>query len=303
MSFKPTITIIGANGILGAHTLRAILSEPFINSYALPIRVVTRDLPKISATLGNPREGTLKAYLANVETGDGLDAAFEGADVIINLLGIKFTHNKVADVAASSGVKVYIPSEYSTYINGTGLFKNLYKFKIDALAYARSKGLNAISVATGNFLEWLLVTPVFGMNVPEKGKLLYYGDADTKITSTSLVDVGKTLASLAAKDLATIPQEVVVGGDTFTIGELKEAYEEATGTKLELVEKPLAEIREEGLNIVANGPKSVADFGTGLRAVIATSHATYDAKNNEYVSKDLFKFSTLNEVAQATLRK
>lgn len=303
MSYKPTVTVLGANGALGIHVLRALVSDTFKQSYSLPIRVVTRDLSKIQASLG-VTDVELKPYSANIQTGEGLDSAFNGADVVINLLAIDFSHDKIVDTAAAAGsVKLYIPSEFGTYIPGSGPFKNIFGSKIPNLEYALSKGLHAVSLAKGAFFEWVLDLPVVGLNAPEKGKFTYYGSIDTKITSTSLVDVGKVVASLAAKEPSSVPSEVLVGGDTFTLRELKAAYEKAFNVTLENVARPLEEIVQKGEEVAKNGVKSLDDFVEGLDAVLATGRLTHKTEHNDFVAKGNFKFIGLEEAAAAAVAR
>lgn len=102
MSYKPTIAVVGVNGFLGFDVLKAMLSDTFKASYALPIRVVTRDFSKIKAKLGDVTDADIKAYQADLQTGEGLAEAFEGANVVVNLLGFGFSHDKVAEAAAAA---------------------------------------------------------------------------------------------------------------------------------------------------------------------------------------------------------
>lgn len=304
MSAKPTVTLLGANGVLGVHVLNALLSSTFKSSYSLPIRVVTRDLAKIKSALGpQVADADVKGYSADVVTGEGLGVAFEGADVVVNLLGIEFSHNKVVDAAAAAGsVKLYLPSEFSTFNDNLGPFRDLLKIKDDALEYAVSKGLNTVAVVTGTFLELFLTFPFGGVNSPERGQFSYYGDIDTKVTSTAFADVGNTVASLGLKDPSTIPRHVLVG-DTFSLRDLKSAYEKANNTTLTEVPKPKSEIVDRALAIVGAGAKNLPEFVEVIQAVMATGRAEYEPKGNEFVSAGLFQFKTLDVVAAETAQK
>lgn len=297
MSYKPTVTVLGANGTIGVHVLRALVSDTFKHSFTLPIRVVTRDSAKIQSDLV-VTDSDLKGYSANVETGEGLDAAFKGADVVVNLLGAQFSHNSIVDAAAAAGsVKLYFPSEFGSYIGNAGPFKNIFASKTANLDYALSKGLHAVSVSNGNFAEWTFNLPIVGLNALKPGQFLYYGDLDTKFTATSLVDVGKAVAALSAKDPTTVPRDVFIGGATVSLREFKAVYEKAFQTKLEDVARPLDEIVQKADAVCANGVQSMEDFLAGLSALLATGRIVVEPKHNDFVAKGAFEFRGLEEVA------
>lgn len=297
---KPSVVVVGANGVLGPHVLKALVSENFKSLYQLPIRVVTRDASKSSAISGDD----FKYYTADLLSGEGLEEAFKDVDVVINLLGTKIPHTKVADAAAAAKAKLYFPSEYGTDIENSGEYKNLFKIKIDALAYARSLGLKAVAINCGAFAEFILtVPPFFGINFPEPGKFTYYGDLSTKLSITSLVDVGKVIASVAAKDPSTIPDKVVFSGQNATIEQIKEAYEKAAGTTLEPIQLPLSEVTGPALEVAKRGAQSELDFLTGLKGAVYAGAVFHVPAQNEFVSKGLFTFTPIDEAAKYIVKK
>ena len=123
MSYKPTLVIVGVNGTIGKHVLNALFSSTFKSLYSLPIRAITRDASKARELAPNTTDAELKFYTADIASGEGLDKAFEGADVVINLLGYSVSHSKVADAAAASKAKLYLPSEFGSDLNEAGAHK------------------------------------------------------------------------------------------------------------------------------------------------------------------------------------
>ncbi|KAF5092372.1 hypothetical protein D0Z03_002898 [Geotrichum reessii] len=303
-SYKPTVVIVGINGTIGSHAINAFLSPTFNSLFTLPIRIVTRDPSKIKAAVPAITDDNVKFYNADIATGEGLATAFEGTDVIVNILGTEVSHAAVIEAAAVAKPKIYIPSEFGTDIPATKPFVNLFKVKTDVVELARSKGLKTVSIVNGAFSEWLLTIPPFaGVNFPEAGQFQYYGDGEAKISTTSLPDVGKTIASIASKDPAIVPDYITIAGDLVTPRKISDTYTVVTGQKLTDVALPLDEITIPAEKIAKEGPKSGIEFLTGLRGVLYNNYMSYEPKHNEFVSKGLFEFTPFGEVAKYTLAK
>ncbi|KAF5102400.1 hypothetical protein DV451_001895 [Geotrichum candidum] len=302
--YKPTVAILGINGAIGVHALNAFLSPTFSSLFTLPIRIVTRDPSKIKANVPAITDDNVKFYNANIATGEGLATVFEGVDVIINLLGTEVSHTAVIEAAAAAKPKVYIPSEFGTDIPASGPYANLFKVKTDAIELARSKGLKTVSIITSAFSEWLFLVPALsGINFPESGQFQYYGDDSVKIGTTSLVDIGKVIASVASKNPATLPDYIRVAGDVVSPRKVSNAYTAVTGQKLTDVALPLEEITTPARKIAKEGPKSGNDFLVGLRGVLYDHYLVGSHEHNEFVSKGLFKFTPFTEVAKRVLGK
>ncbi|KAF5113505.1 hypothetical protein DV452_003660 [Geotrichum candidum] len=303
-AYKPTVAILGINGTIGVHALNAFLSPTFSSLFTLPIRIVTRDPSKIKANVPAITDDNVKFYSANIATGEGLAAVFEGVDVIVNLLGTEVSHTAVIEAAVAAKPKLYLPSEFGTDIPASGPYLNLFKVKTDVVDLARSKGLKTVSIVNGAFSEWLLTVPPFaGVDFPEPGQFQYYGDGSAKIDTTSLVDVGKVIASVASKDPATLPDYIRVAGDVVSPRKISDAYTAATGQKLTDVALPLEEITTPTKKIAKEGPKSGNDFLVGLRGVLYDQYMASAHEHNEFVSKGLFKFTPFTEVAKRVLGK
>lgn len=303
-AYKPTVAILGINGAIGSHALNAFLSPTFSSLFTLPIRIVTRDSSKIKAAVPAITDENVKFYTADITTGEGLATAFEGVDVIVNILGVSVPHTAVIEAAAAAKPKVYIPSEFGSDIPATGPYINLFKVKTDAVELARSKGLKTVSIVNNAFSEWLLVVPPFGgVNFPEAGQFQYYGSDSVEIDTTSLVDVGKVIASVASKDPATLPDYIKVAGDVVSPRKISDAYTAATGQKLTDVALPLEEITTPAKKIAKEGPKSGNDFLVGLRGVLYDHYLVSSHEHNEFVSNGLFEFTSFTEVAKHVLGK
>lgn len=300
---KHTIAIVGVNGVLGTHVIAALLSPIFRASYNLPIRAITRDPSKARSIAPDSTDADLKFFTADVVSGEGLDEVFEGVDVVINLLGMEFSHQKVADSAATAHIKLYIPSEFGVDIPNSGPYADLLRFKTEHVDYARRLGLNSVVLITSLFTEWLCSIPAFGINAPEPGEFRYYGDFDTKVATTSLIDFGKIIASIVAKDPASIPPKILTRSSVVTPRIMYETYKKTTGKELKIVALPLEEIDVPALEIVEEGAKSSEEFITGLLGLMYTGRMYNEGKDNEFVSKGKFEFQKFESVSRSVWQK
>jgi uncharacterized protein YbjT (DUF2867 family) len=299
--YKPTIIILGATGILGAPTIRALTSETFIHKYSLPIRVITRSPDKIKKEIPAAADpAIIKFVSADVVTGSGIAEAFDGIDVVINLLGVgSFDHNKIADAAAAAKVKLYIPSQFGTDTELAGPYKPIFVAKTEYINHIKSLGLKYTDIITGPFAEYMFTVPdLSGVNSPEPGKLQYYGDFDLKIGVTAVADIGKTIASVVSKDPATIPSKIRIYSGMVSPRIIMQLYKQVTGQELEPVGLPLEIVKEPALKVAQKGVSSMADFFVGLRGAVYDGGLYVPPVENEFVSKGLFKFTPIEEVAK-----
>ncbi|CDO56489.1 hypothetical protein DV113_002608 [Geotrichum candidum] len=311
-SYKPTIAIAGINGTLGRHVLQSLLSEPFVSKINLPIRVISRNPDKIKANVPEVTTLNVEFHNADLHSLDSVTNVFRGADVVVNLVGYgvgqpdSIDHILLANAAAAAGsVKLYIPSEFGAVNDQSGPYNALFAEKPPVLAHIKALGLKPVVFATGPFAEFLLGNPAFGgINSPEAGNLTYYGDNyDVKISTTSMVDIGKSVAAVAVKDPATVPELIKINSAQVSPRVLAEAYHKVTGISLVPVHQPLAVVADPARKVLTEGVKSMADFCTGLVGYFYEGFCDIDGAENEFVSDGLFEFSSLETVIESVFKK
>lgn len=299
-SYKPTIVLLGTNGTVGPYVLDTLISDPFVSKIALPVRAITRDAEKTRSLVSGVTEKNVKFYSADLTNTEELRQVFEGADVVINTLGVgSLNHDVIADAAAAAKVKLYIPSEFGTDIEKAGPYKGLFTVKLKYLEHAKELGLKTSIIVTGAFSELILSRSNFGgINSPEEGKFQYFGDIDTKISATSLIDIGKVVAAVVTKEPSEVPEFVSVSGADISPRILKETYTKVTGKELTDVALPLEDATGPALKVVEEGVKSPQDFGVGLRGAIYEGYIFNSQKDNESISKGLFEFVPFEDIAK-----
>ena len=109
------VTVFGGSGFIGRHVVRALTKR----GYRVRVAVRRPDLAFFLQPLGNV--GQIHAVQANLRYPASIDRAIEGADVVINLVGILSESGRqrfqtvqangakaIADAAASKGISRFV---------------------------------------------------------------------------------------------------------------------------------------------------------------------------------------------------
>lgn len=292
------VTVFGGSGFVGRNLVRALAAR------GARVKVAVRDVDfaLFLKPMGDP--GQVTPVLANIRMPASVAAAVEGADAVVNLVGILYKSGNndfesvqadgarhVAEAAAKAGVKRLIQvSAIGADAEGES-------------AYARTKGLGE-AAARESFPGATIVRPsvIFG---PDDGFfnrfgalarfspfLPLIGGGHTRFQPVYVGDVALALVA-AIEDPAAVGQTYELGGPTtYTFRELMEHVLKITGLKrvllplpfaiakldaafLQLLPKPPLTIDQVKLlardNVVSPGAKTLADLGiaqpTPLEAV------------------------------------
>lgn len=103
MSALKNIAIVGATGGLGQEIARLSASK----GYA--VTAVVRDLAKATEMFGTT--SAVKIAVANIETGEGLDAAFNGVDVVVEVISNSQRPNGIQTIVSkceSNNIQVFV---------------------------------------------------------------------------------------------------------------------------------------------------------------------------------------------------
>ncbi|CAG8606789.1 10576_t:CDS:2, partial [Acaulospora morrowiae] len=163
---------------------------------------------------------------------DELVNALEGTDVLISTISLRCDiFNIQCNLLAAAkkvGVKRFIPSEFgmehtpSTEI----LLKETGRFQKEL----EKSGLEYTFIYNGLFQEYL---GWIGFDVKNKS-VKFYVDGNTKLVSTSMADIGKyTVESLKIPEARNA--HIRVAGAILTLDEYLQKFEEASGSKWEVV--------------------------------------------------------------------
>lgn len=268
----PVVAVVGITGLIGPSFVKAVLSPPFEAKFSYPIRVITSDATKAQEKVPELAQHPSKFQIvssANAATGEGLVDAFSGTDIVINLAGLRFSHDEIVKAVAESKPKVYIPSDFGLPGPDFGGYAATFEKKQDLDRKARAiPDLKTVTIYTGLFTEYAYKAPGLGGLTGEASAIVY--EPDAKWVTTSLADVGKAVAAVAAmsKDPSSLPDHVYLKGGELTRSEVVQLYTEITGKQVDITTKPGEEITTAADKVNKAGINSVMDFLTVLTAVL-----------------------------------
>lgn len=302
-----TVTVIGATGFLGRHTVRALAKAGW------RIRAASRHPARGFFLRPMGSVGQIELIKCDVADADSVAAAVAGSDAVVNLTGILFEKGQsfddvqaegaahVAEAAARAGVTALV------HVSAIGADKE------SEAAYARSKaeGEAAVRQAVPGAVI-LRPSIIFG---PEDGFFNKFADMARFFPALPLIGGGKTrfqpvfVGNVAAAITAALDNQAA-RGRTFELGgpgiysfkELMQVILKETGRSraliplpfalasvkaafLQLMPKPLLTMDQVRLlktdNVVAAGAPGLADLGitpTSIEAVLPSYLWRYRAK-------------------------
>lgn len=246
---KPTIAIFGANGALGAPTIAAFESETFKNKIQTPISVFTR------SAAGKTDSEVIKYVEGDVlNDPEGIAEKVKGFDVIISLLSFSPEISQAMEkIVSISKPKFYIPSQFGADVAVAGKFlPGFLAGKEEHSKSLRSQGIKVVDIHTSVFVggPWVYeINGHFGLDTASKS-VTYLGSPDQEVAFTHTNDIGRTIAAIATKDPAELPDKIDVRSGTLTAAQVVKLWETRHNTTLEVKaiipkEQALAEAKED----------------------------------------------------------
>ncbi|CAG8788977.1 20159_t:CDS:2, partial [Racocetra persica] len=246
-----TVTIAGATGIAGLH-----IAEAFLNDGSYKVKVLRRkpeDKNEKAALLAS--KGAEIVY-ADYNDKSDLIKAIKGTDVFISAVRGNGSFYDVQlpllNAAKEAGVKRFIPSDFGfdlAALKDNGIEPHQFiEGKFRFMEELDKSGLEYTHISTGIFTEFLEKS---GFDIKNK-KATFLADGNTKIYTTSLVDIGRyTVESLKVPEARN--GNIGVYGAILTYNEMLQKFEEATGTKWEVIETdPTLTVMDDFMVYAAN---------------------------------------------------
>ena len=234
MADKLTVLVLGSTGMLGTKIVKALLDkgEAEVRAMIRPgsYDKHSEDIDAIKAKGAVIVEGDLMKP-------DTLLSACQGVDVVVSAVGnneVTVPGQKNAiDAAKKQGVKRFIPSDFSVDYRklDRGDNDNLDMRK-EVFEHLQKSGLEYTLILNGAFTD-IIPTPYMPQFDLENGIFKYWGDGETPVDITTTEDTAKYVAE-AVSDRELVNTALEVAGEVLTMKQLKSAYEEATGKKLEV---------------------------------------------------------------------
>jgi nucleoside-diphosphate-sugar epimerase len=223
---KKTILIAGATGNLGMRIINALQGRD------VEIRAVVRQSTAVEKVQHLEKLG-VKVYLIDMMNIEEVKAACMGATCVISALAglrdvILDTQKVLLDAAIAAGVPRFIPSDYSLDFTkfSHGENRNL-DLRREFHTYLDSQPITATTIFNGAFMDML--TNEMPMILFDKKKILYWGNANHRMTFTTIADTAVFTAHAALDD--TTPRYLRIAGEQLSPKEMQKVVSEVMGEK------------------------------------------------------------------------
>jgi uncharacterized protein YbjT (DUF2867 family) len=246
---QKTILVAGATGNLGEKIIKALL-EKGAHVHAV---VRTGCDPEKKVRLKKLGVEVFEVDMSNVAA---VSEVCKGATCVVSALAglqevIIDTQKVLLDAAVQAGVPRFIPSDFSMEFTNLihGRNRN-FDLRKDFQVYLDKSSIAATTIFIGPFMD--LLTDQMPMILFKKKRLLYWGNADTRLDFTTMHDTAAFTANAALDD--TTPRFLRIAGDRITPREMSVVMSEITG-------HPFRLLRAGGLgllNILIKVAKTVA---------------------------------------------
>jgi nucleoside-diphosphate-sugar epimerase len=223
---KKTILIAGATGNLGSRIVNALQGKD------VEIRAVVRQNTSAEKIQALEKLG-VKVYPIDMMNVEAVKTACLGATCVVSALAglsdvILDTQKVLLDAAVAAGVPRFIPSDYSLDFTKFhhGENRNL-DLRREFHTYLDSKPIAATTIFNGAFMDML--TNEMPMILFDKKKILYWGNANHRMTFTTIADTAVYTAHAALDD--NTPRYLRIAGEQISPKEMQNIVSEVTGEK------------------------------------------------------------------------
>lgn len=221
---KKVVTVAGATGNLGERIIHELVAQ------GAEVRAIVRESSD-KLKVKNLEQMGVKVFTINTLDVAAVAKACEGATCVVSALSglhevIIDAQKVLLDAAVAARVPRFIPSDYSLDFRKfkDGENRNLDLRRIFH-TYLDTQPIAATTIFNGAFADML--TNEMPMILFDKKRILYWGDADHKMSFTTIADVARFTAHAALDD--TTPRFLSIAGDQINPREVKNVMNDLTG--------------------------------------------------------------------------
>jgi nucleoside-diphosphate-sugar epimerase len=223
---KKTILVAGATGNLGGRIIKSLLGR------GAEVRAVVRE--NTTAEKVNQLENLgVKVYRVDMLNVEEVKVACIGATCVVSALAglhdvILDTQKVLLDAAIAASVPRFIPSDYSLDFTkfSHGENRNL-DLRRAFHTYLDSQPIAATTIFNGAFMDML--TNEMPMILFDQKKILYWGNANHRMTFTTVADTAIFTAHAALDDQT--PRYLRIAGEQLSPKEMQNVVSDVMGEK------------------------------------------------------------------------
>ncbi|KAF3760704.1 NmrA-like family protein [Cryphonectria parasitica EP155] len=236
------VAIFGASGNFGAPITAALLKANF------DITIISRTE---SPSTSPPNTSVLKiAY-----TLEGLTAALQGQDAVVNVIGPggKDVQDTITDAAEAAGVKRLIVNDFGWGANIRGLpeFREVHDMRMASWEHAmqmsaQNGSFTWTGISIGNPIDWAMAKfPTMGFDMKNSSATIY-DQGEERFTGTTLQGIGQSVVGVLQHPDETANRFVKVMSVMTCQNELLRALEAATDKKWAVEQSTTSALMERG---------------------------------------------------------
>ena len=255
MTANQLILVLGAGelgfAILQGLTRHARRDSNTITALLRPATIASSDTKK-QAQISSIYELGIGIIAGDVDTDPTTELIelFKLFTTIIGCTGMtggKGTQLKIANAIIGAGIQRYVPWQFGVDYDAIGRdsAQDLFSEQLDVRDLLRSQtSTEWVIVSTGMFMTFLF-EGFFGVVNDERTVVRAFGSWDTRVTVTTVEDVGNLTAELvfSARDIKN--EVVFIAGDTVSYARVAEVVEQALESRVERVVWSLHALKED----------------------------------------------------------
>ena len=254
-------------------------------------------------------DSSVKVLEVDYTSVESLAAALKGIDAVVSTVGYAAIGDQhiMIDAAIAAGVKHFIPSDYgvcttSPKVEGIPYYAPLTKTRKYLEEKAKSTHLTWTILACGAFLEFVVAGPILLDFTNHKANL--YDEGDSRVSSTSFLNVGKAIAA-SLKHLDDTKNRVIHTSELILTQNmvLSIAKELKPEIKWEITKVSTKAMLKSSLEQIAAGDSSHSVIMKGLLATVLGGEeygSAYEVTDNELLG---IKELTREELKQLVAKR
>ncbi|TVY68721.1 Isoflavone reductase-like protein P3 [Lachnellula suecica] len=246
MTSIKNVAIIGGAGNLGGAVLKALVDDGF-NVTALTRENTDSKFP-----------GGVRVHKTDYNSDSSLESAFKDQDAVVSVIATTglITQLKIIEVAAKSGVKRFIPSEFGVNVEkleeleeGSRL-RDVLGAKVKAgellkKLSSENKDFTWTGISTNLFFDWGLKHGSLGLNLSSKSATIY-DSGNEPFTGTNLGAIGAAVASVLKHPAETANKYIDISSFRTTQNEILAIAEEESSSKWDVTHVQTDNIKSLG---------------------------------------------------------
>jgi nucleoside-diphosphate-sugar epimerase len=227
---KKIIAVAGATGNLGGNIIRVLIEKD------AEVHAIVRTSSD-NGKLNELEKLGVKVFRVNMDDVQDISKACIGASCVVSAIAglsdvIIDSQKILLDAAISSGVRRFIPSDYSLDFTpfSHGENRNLDNRR-EFHTYLDKTAIASTSIFNGAFAD--MITGQMPLILFKQKIVLYWGNADHKMIFTTVKDTARYTANVALDDSA--PRKLRIAGDQISPREIRKSVSEISGEKFRLI--------------------------------------------------------------------